>query len=80
MYGWDIIPRAVSAGLWGSVRLELRRYPRIAALYVATLRASEASHLDVARVRDWARRATPSGRWWWPPCSGVTTSSTPAQI
>ncbi|MDR3692950.1 MAG: hypothetical protein P4L46_26455 [Fimbriimonas sp.] len=36
MFGWDIMPRAVSAGLWRPVSLELRPPERIAWLYLAT--------------------------------------------
>ncbi len=35
MYGWDIMPRIVSAGLWKNITLEIRNYPRIKASYWA---------------------------------------------
>ena len=41
MYGWDISPRLVSAGLWRSVRLELIPATRLTDVYFTTL------HLDV---------------------------------
>jgi beta-mannosidase len=36
MYGWDIMPRIVSAGLWKDVFIETRNYPRITSSYWAT--------------------------------------------
>jgi len=36
MYGWDIMPRAVSAGLWKPVTLEFRPKERISSYYLAT--------------------------------------------
>ena len=38
MYGWDISPRIVSAGLWRSVRLELMPPTRLTDVYFTTLR------------------------------------------
>ena len=38
MYGWDIMPRALSAGLWRPVRLVHRPPERIESLYLETLR------------------------------------------
>ena len=38
MYGWDISPRIVSAGLWRSVRLELIPSTRLTDVYFTTLR------------------------------------------
>ncbi|MBA3710213.1 MAG: glycoside hydrolase family 2 [Planctomycetes bacterium] len=43
MYGWDIMPRLVSAGLWRSVALEVVPSTRVRLCYVATL------SVDVAR-------------------------------
>ena len=37
MYGWDIMPRAVSAGLWKDVRIEYRPPIRFDEVYLATL-------------------------------------------
>ena len=45
MYGWDIMPRAVSAGLWRPVSLRFRPVERIKALYLET------SHLSSDRKR-----------------------------
>ncbi|MFH1570315.1 MAG: sugar-binding domain-containing protein [Gemmatimonadota bacterium] len=42
MYGWDIMPRAVSAGLWRPVALELPGDTGIDDLYYTTRRAGEA--------------------------------------
>ena len=36
MYGWDIMPRAVSAGLWKPVTLEFRPKERILSYYLTT--------------------------------------------
>lgn len=36
-YGWDIMPRVVSAGLWKSVTIEFRPETRFADVYLATL-------------------------------------------
>jgi beta-mannosidase len=38
MYGWDIMPRIVSAGLWRGVRLELRGDVRLSDVHWATMR------------------------------------------
>ncbi len=40
VYGWDIMPRAVSAGLWGDVWIEDTPSVAIERIYVATLEAS----------------------------------------
>ena len=37
MYGWDIMPRVVSAGLWKDVRIEYRPEIRFDDVYLATL-------------------------------------------
>ncbi|MBQ8309599.1 MAG: hypothetical protein IJX80_01135, partial [Clostridia bacterium] len=42
MFGWDIMPRVVSGGIWKSVWIEPRRQNRIEALYLATDRADDA--------------------------------------
>ena len=52
MYGWDIMPRVVSAGLWRDVRIEFRPAVRFNDVYLAT------SKVDVD-----ARRAELSLRW-----------------
>ncbi len=41
MYGWDIMPRIVSAGIWKDVSLETRNYPRITNSYLATKNLTE---------------------------------------
>jgi len=33
MYGWDIMPRIISAGLWRDVRLEFSPYIRFSSVY-----------------------------------------------
>ncbi len=45
MYGWDIMPRAVSAGLWRPVRLEFRAPEHLEHVYLRTraVREGEAS-------------------------------------
>ncbi|MBT7165403.1 MAG: glycoside hydrolase family 2 [Victivallales bacterium] len=40
-YGWDIMPRVVSAGIWRSVRLEERRSTDWTNLFLRTFRISE---------------------------------------
>jgi beta-mannosidase len=37
MYGWDIMPRAVSAGIWRPVRLRFRPQERLEYVYLETL-------------------------------------------
>ena len=44
MYGWDIMPRIVSAGLWRSVRLELTPDTYWQDVYFTTLQADPAQH------------------------------------
>lgn len=61
MYGWDIMPRIVSAGLWRGVRLEWVRPWRIESVYWSTLAA------DPAR-----RKATVAVSW---KISGTVTSA-----
>lgn len=41
MYGWDIFPRVVSAGIWRSVRLECRHHVRIESVYLSTVFAKD---------------------------------------
>ena len=41
-YGWDIMPRAVSAGLWRDVWIDQQRSQEIERLYIATREATEA--------------------------------------
>jgi beta-mannosidase len=36
MYGWDIMPRLISAGLWRDVRLEIKRPTRLTQVYWMT--------------------------------------------
>ena len=43
MYGWDIMPRLVSAGLWRSVRLETVEPTRWRSVYWTTIRAEPES-------------------------------------
>ena len=43
MYGWDIMPRLVSAGLWRSVWLEIAPPTRLVSAYWATLATDPAS-------------------------------------
>lgn len=38
-YGWDIMPRAVSAGIWRSVELEVHNENEIEELYISTISA-----------------------------------------
>ncbi|MBE6611599.1 MAG: hypothetical protein E7632_03805 [Ruminococcaceae bacterium] len=42
-YGWDIMPRLVSAGIWKDVMLEIEDANEIAELYLATVDANSAS-------------------------------------
>ena len=56
MYGWDIMPRIVSAGLWRSVRLEFVPPTGWTSVYFATLEADAAQ--EKARVVvDWQFQA-----------------------
>jgi beta-mannosidase len=52
MYGWDIMPRLVSAGIWRGVRLELPAAMRIGTVYWATLAADPAARTARLLV-DW---------------------------
>ena len=40
MYGWDIMPRALSAGLWRPVKLRFRPVERLESVYLETLSIS----------------------------------------
>jgi len=42
MYGWDIMPRVLSAGIWRPVRVEYWPDERLGEIYLATTDASEA--------------------------------------
>jgi len=52
MYGWDILPRLVSAGLWRDVRLEVLDPTAFRAVYWATLAADPAKRTARLLV-DW---------------------------
>ena len=52
MYGWDIMPRIVSAGLWRSVRLEIMEPTRWTDVYFATLKDSP-SNRTANVLLDW---------------------------
>jgi beta-mannosidase len=52
MYGWDIMPRIVSAGLWRRVRLEFTPATRWTEVYFATLRA-DAAKREARVMLDW---------------------------
>ncbi|MFA6815503.1 MAG: sugar-binding domain-containing protein, partial [Lentisphaeria bacterium] len=41
MYGWDIMPRAVSAGIWRPVFIEFQPYERFDTLYLETVMLSK---------------------------------------
>jgi beta-mannosidase len=52
MYGWDIMPRALSAGMWRSVRLEMDPRTRWRSVYFATITADP--HAGTATLSvDW---------------------------
>lgn len=59
MYGWDILPRAVSAGIWRPVSLRQRPPERIEEVYLETVCLSDA-HLS-ATLRCTYRLATAGG-------------------
>ncbi|MBR3504219.1 MAG: glycoside hydrolase family 2 [Clostridia bacterium] len=50
-FGWDIMPRLLSAGLWRGVRLEAREATRLTQVYIAPIRADAASARLACRVR-----------------------------
>jgi len=52
MYGWDILPRLVSAGLWRGVHLEVLPPTRWRSVYWATLK-SDASRRTATVLLDW---------------------------
>jgi beta-mannosidase len=52
MYGWDIMPRLVSAGLWRDVRLEVLEPTHWRAVYWATLTTDPARRTATVQV-DW---------------------------
>ena len=52
MYGWDIMPRVVSAGLWRSVYLETLPPTRFGDMYLATMRVDAATNWADVLV-DW---------------------------
>lgn len=52
MYGWDIMPRIVSAGLWRDVYLEVRNATRFDYLYLATQQVDEDTGTATLMV-DW---------------------------
>ena len=52
MYGWDIMPRLVSAGLWRSVRLEIVNPTRWRNIYCTTLKAN-AKNGTAQLLLDW---------------------------
>ncbi|MBO4883697.1 MAG: glycoside hydrolase family 2 [Clostridia bacterium] len=51
MFGWDIMPRLLSAGMWRGVRLEARDSARLTQVYVATTQANENAARLICRVR-----------------------------
>lgn len=52
MYGWDIMPRLVSAGIWRDVRLEVLPPTRWRSVYWATARA-DAARREATVLADW---------------------------
>jgi beta-mannosidase len=52
MYGWDILPRLVSAGLWRSVRLEVQAPTRLGEVWWST-RSVDAEQRTAAVFMDW---------------------------
>ncbi len=56
MYGWDIMPRALSAGLWRPVRLRYRPLERLEEVYLRTL--SLRPDLNSAQVQFYYRACT----------------------
>ena len=50
-FGWDIMPRLLSAGLWRGVRLEARGATRLTQVYLAPSRAGDAAARLACRVR-----------------------------
>jgi beta-mannosidase len=52
MYGWDIMPRLVSAGLWRGVRLDIKKPTRIEQVYWMTNEV-DVSQRKAQMVLDW---------------------------
>jgi len=52
MYGWDIAPRIVSAGLWRGVRLEVEPATRFRSIYLATAEV-DADRRTATLLLDW---------------------------
>ncbi len=53
MYGWDIMPRLVSAGLWRDVRLDILAPTRFRAVYWATIETNPAQR-SASLSLDWS--------------------------
>ena len=51
MFGWDIMPRFVSAGMWRDVRVTARENTRLTQVYIATSHLSPGSARLTCRVR-----------------------------
>ncbi len=52
MYGWDIMPRLVSAGLWREVRLEIKKQTRLQQVYWMT-NSVDVSQKKAQLLLDW---------------------------
>jgi beta-mannosidase len=52
MYGWDIMPRVVTAGIWRSVYVEIQEPTRWQSVYWATLQANPSERTATLQV-DW---------------------------
>lgn len=64
MYGWDIMPRALSAGIWRSVRLSYARDERIDHAWLDTERLDEQGHSAALALHyDIRAHITPSELW-----------------
>ena len=50
-FGWDIMPRFLSAGMWRGVRLESVKNTRFTQVYYATLSANEKSAEMILKYR-----------------------------
>ena len=50
-FGWDIMPRLLSAGLWRGVRLEARDATRLTQVYIAIARLKDGAARLACRVR-----------------------------
>ncbi|MDR3409344.1 MAG: glycoside hydrolase family 2 TIM barrel-domain containing protein [Formivibrio sp.] len=62
MYGWDIMPRIVSAGLWRDVRLEWTRPVRLADVYWHT-RAADTARKAATVAAQWKLIGADAGRY-----------------